>query len=72
MSYEIPQFIPVAPPMMAILQNHQLAVEFRQEVAHREAFDQYVNWYREMATQHQAEVKRMEKDINFFRFFLRQ
>lgn len=49
----------------------QIAVEFRQETRHREAFAAHCRWYYETAARHQAELAAMENDIPLFRFFWR-
>lgn len=62
--------IPNTPPVADIFSTHQLAWEFRQEVAYREDFAEYCRWYRLTAQQHQQELTKMRGDIPIFRWFL--
>ena len=56
-------------PVQEILEVHALAQEFRQEVHYREEHEAYCQWYAAIAQQHQAELKRMRQEVNFFNFF---
>jgi hypothetical protein len=48
---------------------HQIAQEFRLEVAKRETEEAYCQWYYAMAEQTRQDAKSMEKDVNFFGWF---
>lgn len=52
-----------------LLELHQLAQEFRQEQAHREAFAAYCQQYYEIARQHQREHAAMQREPNLFNLF---
>jgi hypothetical protein len=53
-----------------ILELQQITYSFRQEVAHRAAFETYCRWYDQAAQQHQAELIAMERDIPILDWFL--
>ena len=55
-----------------ILECHQLAYEFCQEIDRREAFENYCQWYYETARKHQEELKQMENDLNILGWFRRR
>jgi len=63
----LPQY--VAPE---ILQVHQLAYDFRDEVEARQTFQHYCQWYYETAQRHQQEFQRMQQDINILGWFRRR
>ena len=42
-----------------VLELHQAAVDFRREAEHRQAFEDYCQWYYRIAAQNQAELKAM-------------
>lgn len=49
----------------------QIAYDFRQEVASREAFETYCQWYYAQALKHQVELDQMKHDIPLFHWFNR-
>ncbi|MGB3296237.1 MAG: hypothetical protein WBB01_24895 [Phormidesmis sp.] len=51
---------------------HQAAQEFRLEVEHRQAHEDYCQWYYEAARQTQMDQLAMANDINFFGWFCRR
>lgn len=55
-----------------LLELHQLAQEFGQEQAHREALDAYCQRYYAMAYQHQQEHQAMQREPNMFALFWRR
>ncbi|MBE7380129.1 MAG: hypothetical protein F6J95_001800 [Leptolyngbya sp. SIO1E4] len=59
------------PPQETIelLELHQIAHEFRQEQAHREAWQAYCRHYEELAQQHQQDHAAMQAEPNLFAFF---
>ena len=52
------------------LELHQAAIDFRREVEHRQAFEDYCQWYYRLAAQNQAEMQAMAKDANSFAWLL--
>ncbi|MEO0988901.1 MAG: hypothetical protein AAFY20_25675 [Cyanobacteria bacterium J06639_14] len=63
-----------APPEETVetLELQQLAHEFRQEQAHREALEEYCDRYHAMAQQHQQDHAMMQKEPNLFALFWRK
>ncbi len=57
------------PAVLEILESHQLAVEFRQELRYREEHAAYCQWYAEVAAQHRQELMRMRRDPNLLGWF---
>ncbi|NEN89079.1 MAG: hypothetical protein F6K48_09260 [Okeania sp. SIO3H1] len=57
-------------PATEIFQVYQTTQEFYQEVKYREDFQNYCQWYYEMAEKHQKELQKMQSDINILGFFL--
>jgi hypothetical protein len=55
-----------------ILQLHQTAYAFYQEVQYREALANDVAEYHQLAEQHQAELNAMRQDINIMGWFNRR
>ncbi|MEO1351194.1 MAG: hypothetical protein AAFW84_20695 [Cyanobacteria bacterium J06635_15] len=54
-----------------VLELQQVAVEFRQEIEHREAFEGYCQWYDETARAHRKELASMQRDIPILDWFLK-
>ena len=52
------------------LELHQVVVEFRQEVACRQAFESYCRWYAETAQAHRDELAAMQRDVPILDWFL--
>ena len=50
----------------------QLAHDFYRELASREAFDAYCQWYAETAAANQQELTAMDNDIDVFGLFWRR
>lgn len=48
----------------ALLMSHQLSFEFYEEVRFRAEFEEYCQWYQQMAEQHRRELEAMRGDIN--------
>ncbi|MCW6036851.1 hypothetical protein K4A83_11340 [Spirulina subsalsa FACHB-351] len=65
------RFILPTPPQTEKFATHQLAYEFRREREQREEWRDYCAWYAETAQKHQAELKKMRRDINLFGWFVR-
>ena len=63
--YLVPQSAEVRPVSEA-LQLHQAAIDFQREAAHRQAFEDYCEWYYKLAEQNQAERQAMQNDANSF------
>ncbi|NES83430.1 MAG: hypothetical protein F6K10_19600 [Moorea sp. SIO2B7] len=63
------RIMPASPPAAEIFAPYHLSYEFRREVAYREEFKNYCQWYRLTAQQHQQELEKMRQDINIFRWF---
>ena len=63
--YVLPQSAEVQ-QVADILVAHQAAIEFRREVEHRQAFEDYCEWYYKLAAQNQAEMMAMQEDTPFF------
>ncbi len=45
---------------------------FYREVAQRQEFEQYCQWYYETAAKHQQELAKMQRDINVLGWFIRR
>lgn len=65
------RILPVPPPTAELFQTYQVAHEFYEELHHREQLEQYCQWYRQIAAQHQRELQQMRGDINLFGWFCR-
>ncbi|MGF1525086.1 MAG: hypothetical protein ACFBSF_22400 [Leptolyngbyaceae cyanobacterium] len=52
-----------------LLELHQLAHEFRQEQAHREAMEAYCDHYATMVAQHRREQAVMQTEADLFALF---
>ncbi|MEL6552752.1 MAG: hypothetical protein AAFQ63_04715 [Cyanobacteria bacterium J06621_11] len=63
--YVLPQSAEVR-PVSDMLAAHQAAIEFRREVEHRQAFEDYCQWYYKLAEQNQAEMVAMQNDADSF------
>lgn len=61
----------IVPDAAEIIVSHQVAYDFYQEVAYRDAWNDYVQRYREMAYRHQQELESMRHDPNLFGWFVR-
>lgn len=72
MSQEFWSIVPTPPPHQENFATHQLAHEFRHEVHSRRRWQEYCQWYRLCAQQHQRELQAMRGEMNFFRWFLRR
>lgn len=48
------------------LELHQAAIDFQRELEHRQAFEDYCQWYYRLAAQNQAEYSAMKNDANSF------
>lgn len=48
------------------LELHQAAIDFQRELKHRQAFEDYCQWYYRLAAQNQAEYLAMQNDANSF------
>lgn len=70
MKKEFSEIIPSPPSAADEFATYQLTYEFRREVAYREDFQEYCEWYRRAARQHQQELAKMRHDINILRWFL--
>jgi len=57
---------------LEVLELHQLAYEFKQEQAYREAFEAYCYEYEVMAQQHQRDHAAMQNEPNLFALFCRK
>ncbi|HEY9881035.1 MAG TPA: hypothetical protein V6D29_21425 [Leptolyngbyaceae cyanobacterium] len=58
--------------VLEILEIHQMAHDFQQEVADRERFAAYCEWYDQTAQKHQQEWIAMQQDIQPLKWFSRQ
>jgi hypothetical protein len=63
--------VPSPPPASDILATYQLTWEFYREATYREELEQYCQWYRTVAAQHQHELQKMQRDINLLGWFYR-
>ncbi len=57
-------------PVCDILEAHQAAINFKREVEHRQAFEDYCQWYYKLAQQNEAELLAMQNDANSFMWWL--
>lgn len=48
------------------LAAHQATFDFQREVEHRQAFEDYCQWYYRLAKQNQAEMLAMQNDADSF------
>ena len=55
---------------MEVLELHQVTVEFRQEIAYRQALEAHCQWYDKAAQAHRDELERMQQDIPILNWFL--
>lgn len=65
------RIVPLPPTESEVFQVHEAAHEFYEEVRHREQLEQYCQWYRQTAAEHQRELKQMRSEINLFGLFCR-
>ncbi|MBW4520235.1 MAG: hypothetical protein KME16_11110 [Scytolyngbya sp. HA4215-MV1] len=72
MSQDFRFILPLPQASAEVLEAHQLAQDFRREVYHREALEQYCQWYYATAKKHQQELVRMRSDFNFLNWFYRK
>lgn len=64
--------IPVPQPEAEeIFAVYEATHEFYREAEHRDALEQYCQWYYQMAEQHQQELEKMRNDINVLGWFCR-
>jgi hypothetical protein len=66
------RIVPVPPPESELFENYQVTYAFYEEMRHREAFEQYCQWYRQVSAQHRLELRQMRGDINLFGWFCRR
>jgi hypothetical protein len=72
MANDLRSLMPSFPePELEILEIHQMAYDFYDEVRHRQAFEQYCQWYYETAANHREEARKMQGDINVLGWFCR-
>lgn len=70
MANELRWIAPMPPDSdFEFLETHQVAYEFYSEVRHREAFEQYCQWYYNVALQHQQEHQKLQRDFNMMGWF---
>ncbi|WP_017325973.1 hypothetical protein [Synechococcus sp. PCC 7336] len=67
--HEFEPFISEANRAEAVLESFELSLEFSREVRHREAFEQYCQWYYQTADTHRRELAQMRGDLNIFGLF---
>jgi len=48
------------------LELHQAAIDFQRELEHRQAFEDYCQWYYRLAEQNRAEYLAMQNDAGSF------
>ena len=53
-----------------VLELHQAAIDFRRELEHRQAFEDYCQWYYRLAEQNRAEMRAMQNDADSFMWWL--
>lgn len=70
-SYYFRHFNPDSPEAAESIELYQMAQFFRQEVEYRTAFEEYCQWYQEVAEHHQQELVQMRKEPNLFNWFCR-
>lgn len=51
-----------------VLVVHQLAIEFRDELHMRDAFEHYCVWYQQISTEHQQALTAMRAEFNPLRW----
>lgn len=65
--------IPVPQPEVEdVFEVYQVTYTFYREVEHRQAFDEYCQWYDQVAEQHRQELAQMRREINFMSWFYRK
>ncbi|NJP09200.1 MAG: hypothetical protein HC866_06680 [Leptolyngbyaceae cyanobacterium RU_5_1] len=72
MSNDLRWIAPTPPePNFEVLEAHQLTREFYEEIQHRQAFEQYCQWYDSTVARHRQELKKMQNDFNLLGWFRR-
>jgi hypothetical protein len=67
------RWIAIAPqPLAEAIVVYALTRDFYREVEYREEFERHCNWYRRTAAANQAELQRMQGDVNLFGWFNRR
>jgi hypothetical protein len=69
--HELPHILPQPPVSAEILKEYKITREFYQEVAYRQDFERYCEWYYSTAKQHQQELEKMQGDFNILGWFRR-
>lgn len=70
--YILPQSAEVRHIADEALELHQAAISFQREVDHRQAFEDYCQWYYRLAAQNQAEMQAMQNDADSFLWWLKR
>ncbi|MBC7968963.1 MAG: hypothetical protein H7Z11_02315 [Verrucomicrobia bacterium] len=67
------RWLTIAPqPLSEAIVAYALTRDFYREVEHRAEFEDYCDWYYQTAAANQAELQRMQGDINLFGWFNRR
>lgn len=67
------RWLTIAPqPLSEAIVTYALTRDFYREVAYRAEFEDYCNWYYQTAAANQAELQRMQGDLNFLGWFNRR
>lgn len=64
-----PQYQPEPQEAADILVVHQLAQDFRLEMAYREQLEHHHRWYCHVSQQHQQELAMMAEEVNILAWF---
>lgn len=67
--HEFEPFITEFTGSEAVLESFELSLEFSREVRHREAFEQYCQWYYQTAATHRQELAQMRGELSVFGLF---
>jgi microcompartment protein CcmL/EutN len=60
------------PDVEEVFAVHQTTYAFYEEVRVRQAFEQYCQWYEQVADQHRRELTAMREEFNLIRWFYRR
>lgn len=73
MSELLPYILPALPPrVMEQFAAHQTTHAFYHEVRLRQEFEQYCQWYEQVAAQHRQEFTQMQSEANLLGWFYRR
>jgi hypothetical protein len=63
--------VPIPQSEIEILEAYAVSHEFYREAQIRQEYEQYCQWYEQVAAQHRQEFESLKRDINFLGWFCR-